>query len=420
MGAELEELAMAKEEAVVLKEAADVDQAVSVPAEVLSEDDDDGDLPIEMRSRGERFHAIRQSLPKVCGAFASKIWHERKRLRLKRRKELSALKAQQPEEKRDSFKPVRQEFSLELLCGNNQFDNILIEAGQILKEIQLQASLVKENSLFMSRKHQFSSSPSDGLKLVIKRTTTESPHGIFNLIQSTGGKMILRRAKKPQKKKRESFSAKVDPEETQTDSQLVMDERGDTSPLLSILKGISQYDKEEAEEKKAKTKSAKKVPSEKKFKPTKVTWGATPPPFEKKKKRKLKKEGTAIVPEEKVQLGGEGELAEGEAKSEVRVKRKYTKRSLTEGADVSKDEVPRTKRKYTKRIKVDGGEKSGLPEVPEGDVQPVEGNSQGVEVRKKRKYTKRKKPETDLEAGDVPVTPKKRGRPKLIKADSSV
>merc|ERR1712228_842778 len=101
-----------------------------------------------------------------------------------------------------------------------------------------------------SRKHQFSSSPSDGLKLVIKRTTTESPHGIFNLIQSTGGKMILRRAKKAQKKKRGGFSATVDPEETQTDSQLVMDERGDTSPLLSILKGISQYDKEEVEEKK--------------------------------------------------------------------------------------------------------------------------------------------------------------------------
>merc|ERR1712190_195901 len=128
--------------------------------------------------------------------------------------------------------------------------------------------------------------------------TTESPYGIFNLIQSTGGKMILRRAKKKPQKKRGSFSAKVDPEETQTDSQLVMD---DASPLLSILKGISQYDKEEVEEKKAKTKSAKKVPSEKKFKPTKVTWGATPPPFEKKKKRKLKKEGTAIVPEEKVQ-----------------------------------------------------------------------------------------------------------------------
>merc|ERR1712004_582043 len=131
--------------------------------------------------------------------------------------------------------------------------------------------------------------------------------------------MILRRAKKP-KKKRGSFSVKVDHEEKDKE-----DEREDTSPLLSILKGISQYDKEEAEEKKAKTKSAKKVPSEKKFNPTKVTWGATPPPFEKKKKRKLKKEGTAIVPEEKVQLGGEGELTVGEAKSEVRVKRKYTK-----------------------------------------------------------------------------------------------
>merc|ERR1719367_1272945 len=178
----------------------DTNEVHEVLAEETSEDEDDGDLPLEVRSKGERFHAIRRNLPKVAGAFASKIWHERKRLRLKRRKELSALKAQQPEEKRDSFKPVRQEFSLELLCGNNQFDNILIEAGQILKEIQLQATLVKENTLFMSPKYQFSSSASEGLRLAIKRTTIESPHGVFDLIQNKDNRLVLRRAK-PIKKK---------------------------------------------------------------------------------------------------------------------------------------------------------------------------------------------------------------------------
>merc|ERR1712037_718165 len=225
--AELEELAMTKEDPPVTKEAIEVPE---VQTDETSDDEDDGDLPLEVRSKGERFHAIRRNLPKVAGAFASKIWHERKRLRLKRSKELSLLREQQPEEKRSSFKPVRQEFSLELLCGNNQFDNILIEAGQILKEIQLQASLVKENTLFMSPKYQFSASAPEGLKFSIKRTTVESPpDGLFDLIQNKNNRLILRRAK-PIKN---LLQAKL---KLQDDAQPEIDESGATSPR-SILKG---------------------------------------------------------------------------------------------------------------------------------------------------------------------------------------
>ena len=39
-------------------------------------------------------------------------------------------------EKRPKFKPRRQDFTLELLCGNNLFDNIIIESGAVLKEVE--------------------------------------------------------------------------------------------------------------------------------------------------------------------------------------------------------------------------------------------------------------------------------------------
>ena len=425
--AELEELAMTKEDPTVTQE---VSKVIDIQAEETSEDEDDGDLPLEVRSKGERFHAIRRNLPKVAGAFASKIWHERKRLRLKRSKELSLLREQQPEEKRSSFKPVRQEFSLELLCGNNQFDNILIEACQILKEIQLQATLVKENALFMSPKYQFSSSAPKGLKLAIKRTTIESPDGMFDLIQNKDNRLVLRRSK-PSKNKGGckalalNLSQAEKKEHVQDDVQPEVDERGDASPR-SILKGISQYDKE-VEEKKEKVKPVKKLASAaKKFKPTKVTWGAAPPPHEKKKKKKLKKDADPIVPD----IGEKTEEKETvEAKPEVRVKRKYTKRTPTEGTGASQEEVPRTKRKYTKRAKVDEEEKSDFP--PMHPITPgstvalaVEGSTESSsvstisqpDVRVKRKYTKRKKPDTDSEGGDLPMMPKKRGRPKLVKS----
>merc|ERR1739838_482769 len=117
----------------------------------------------------------------------------------------------------------------------------------------------------MSPKYQFSSSAPRGLKFSIKRTTIESPDGMFDLIQNKDNRLVLRRSK-PSKNKgggKEHVEDGVLPE---------IDESGDASPR-SILKGISQYDKE-VEEKKEKVKPSKKLAAAaKKFKPTKVTWG---------------------------------------------------------------------------------------------------------------------------------------------------
>merc|ERR1712098_177989 len=51
-------------------------------------EEDDNDLPRESRTRGERFHDIRKRFAGIASSFASTIWHERKRLRLMRSKEL--------------------------------------------------------------------------------------------------------------------------------------------------------------------------------------------------------------------------------------------------------------------------------------------------------------------------------------------
>merc|ERR1719400_839074 len=245
----------------------------------------------------------------------------------------------------------------------------------------------------MKPKYQFSSSAPEGLKFSIKRTTVESPpDGLFDLIQNKNNRLILRRAKPI--KNLNLLQAKL-----KDDAQFEIDESGATSPR-SILKGISQYDRE-VEEKKEKVKLEKKMPVIKKFKPTKVTWGATPPPLEKKKKKNLKKDADPIVPV----VGEKTEPTDDkEAKPEVRVKRKYTKRNLAEGTGASQEDAPRTKRKYTKRAKADDNEKFDLPPTLPATpgAQPTEGSTESSslsstsqpDVRVKRKYTKRKKPDT--------------------------
>merc|ERR1711974_587253 len=96
----------------------------------------------------------------------------------------------------------------------------------------------------------------------IKRTTIESPDGMFDLIKNKDNRLVLRRAK-PTKNKGGgkalalNLSQAEKKEHVQDDVKPEIDERGDASPR-SILKGISQYDKE-VEEKKEKVKPAKKL-----------------------------------------------------------------------------------------------------------------------------------------------------------------
>jgi len=110
------------------------------------------DEPITKLSPKERFLGLGQTFSSLSKEYASKIWHERKRLRLKRRGELKDLQESLPQEKKAKFKPRRQDFSLELLCGNNLFDNIIIESSAVLKEVESALYLASKSSRFCQTK----------------------------------------------------------------------------------------------------------------------------------------------------------------------------------------------------------------------------------------------------------------------------
>ena len=343
-----------------------------------------------------------------------------------RSKELRSLQSQQPEEKKAKYKPLRQDFSLELLCGNNQFDNILIESNQVLTDLLTYITMAKETKLIMKSKNTyFITSSGNEMKFTLKKKTSEGRTGIFKSVLGSENKLLLKRVVQekatldepvalPQSPKR-SAEPKGEEEITETEEGL--------SPR-SILKGISQYDNA-TEVIKEKVKSPKKVTPVKKFKVSKVTWGTTPtPPKKKKKKLKLPE---SIIP------GIKDETA-------PRVKRKYTKRKNMEGTNStesselqapgnSNEEVPRVKRKYTKRNKVEVPDKPDALPIPSGPSNPKPSLPEDSEIlinkspgspptdtRVKRKYIKRKKPEDDTEGEENPKVAKKRGRPKVIKS----
>merc|ERR1719206_1002609 len=110
------------------------------------------DEPITKPSSRERFLNLGQNMCSVANTLASTIWHERKRLRLKRSGELRDLKEALPMETRPKFKPRRQDFTLELLCGNNLFDNIIIESGAVLKEVESVIYLASKSPKIVKQK----------------------------------------------------------------------------------------------------------------------------------------------------------------------------------------------------------------------------------------------------------------------------
>ena len=420
---ELAELAMNQS----IKDTIDEDLLEEFVEEEDDEEVDSDDLPEETRTHSERFHDIRQKFPKVASAIASKIWHERKHLRLKRSKELRALLSQQPEENRAKYKPHRQDFSLELLCGNNFFDNTIIEADKILRVISTQLDIVKENKIFMKPKIQYARSLVSGqeLKMIIHKRVIESPHGVFKATVGNDHKLVIKRVRPLRKILREKklrtavkqsmeFNDGTTKAEPNIETPTAMDQEVDVEELSprSILKETSQYDSI-LEGLKGKTKTPKKLTVVKKFKVSKVTWGATPPPHDKKKKRKKIVEMT--------------EPTDG-SDPVPRVKRKYTKRKNLGEAEKDQiaEEAPRVKRKYTKRKKVDDSD-----DALATPLDPVESTGQSgsapeptqpgdqSEIKVKRKYTKRKKPEDDSQENTEEKLPKKRGRPKMIKASQS-
>jgi len=262
------------------------------------------DEPITELSSTERFLNLGQNMSSVAKTLASTIWHERKRLRLKRSGELRDLKEVLPMEKRAKFKPRRHDFTLELLCGNNLFDNIIIESGAVLKEVESVLYLAsKTPKIVKQKKIQFKlNKSSKELGFTLRRI--KSPKYMARTV--TDNKLVFKRIASDElidenKLETDAFfdpdigilpiiSEKNPDENTDTSFNSECTDSDIISPrtLTSILKkGKSPYE-EKSLDLFGKTKNQKVIP-QRKFKVSKVTWG--PPPTKGKrtpKKAKLK------------------------------------------------------------------------------------------------------------------------------------
>ena len=118
----------------------------------------------------ERFANLGERIISCSKSFATAIWHERKRLRLSKRKELTAILEKVAPEKRAKYRPKRHDYSLALLCSTNLYNNILLESKRTLQELQDVHFLVTHCSRLVSQKTSlFTGTLSKrGLKLTLK------------------------------------------------------------------------------------------------------------------------------------------------------------------------------------------------------------------------------------------------------------
>lgn len=122
-------------------------------------------------SRSEKFYKIAGHFAEMLAPFASFIWHQRKRLRLKKSGELRVLREKCPIEKRAKFKAKRRDFSLEILCRNNLYDNIVRNSASIMNRMEELLSLCRCLRPFSNKRRdvRFVATSKSPLQLVLKR-----------------------------------------------------------------------------------------------------------------------------------------------------------------------------------------------------------------------------------------------------------
>ena len=164
----------------------------NVPTET-GQDETEEDVGYDFLSREERFENLGERIISCSKSFATAIWHERKRLRLRKRKELTAILEKVVPEKRAKYRPKRHDYSLALLCSTNLYNNILLESKRTLQELKDVHFLVTHCSKLVSQKTSlFTGNLSKrGLKLTLKRLQ----HHKFSSRAGENLKLILSKEK---------------------------------------------------------------------------------------------------------------------------------------------------------------------------------------------------------------------------------
>merc|ERR1711915_26671 len=321
------------------------------------------DEPITKLSPKERFLGLGQTFSSLSKEYASKIWHERKRLRLKRRGELKDLQESLPQEKKAKFKPRRQDFSLELLCGNNLFDNIIIESSAVLKEVESALYLASKSSRFVRQKKLKYKMVNSSNEMVLSIRRMKSPKYLAKVVSDT--KIVFYRkdlAKTNQQSDSNPItSSDIDIVEKKEESEehekandkMALDEKDEDSisprTLTSILKkGKSSFNSKGLDFF-GKTKSQKSTP-QRKFKVSKVTWGPVPSKAKKPPKKVKTKSPDA---EQKRANKENSETNTEEAKvPKKRGRKPKPKPSLNPSDKISKEVVGTEKKKRGRKPKI--------------------------------------------------------------------
>ena len=281
----------------------------------------------------EQFIRRGQSFIETSKMFATAIFHERKRLRIKKRKELTALKEKAPLEKKAKFRAKRHEFSLALLCSTNLYNNIFIEAEKTLQNMREVQFLVRNcSNLVPHSKKTFSITKSSDLKVNLKR---QRPIKFRSKLRD--GKLILTKAIPVGK------ASKVSSEKAQLPGKFETTLEEPTS-IASVF-SPSDF--------KGKGK-ARKIASPKKFKVNKVTWGQVPQPVEepkvpKKRGRKPKVKDTEDPEKPKAKRGRKPKVSPEDVQHEnqtpATTKRKGRPRKLANIDGTAKTEFAKDEKK---------------------------------------------------------------------------
>ena len=291
-----------------------------------SSDDDDDYLP----SR-ERFIRLGDRIISGSQGFACAIWHERKRLRLQKRKELQALMESISVEKRAKFKPKRYDFSLALLCSSNLYNNILVETEKTLQQLKETQYLIKHCSNLASRKQRlYSITSKKELKLSLKRLR----HHKYSSRKEDDLRIVLT--------KRKPIQTAEDDEDTITpdyeNNHLL--EEPDTNKIIGADTSQPENIDTKAFDFRLK-KNQRKTPPAKRMKVAKVTWGSVATPEENvvKKKRGRKPK---IKPEVEKPKGKRGRKPK--VTPTIEVKEENESSSCDHGKSDDTDNVTKAKR----------------------------------------------------------------------------
>ena len=105
--------------------------SVEPPLDAVGEES--GPEPHEKMSRVDRFILLGKAFSKTLPRFRSQIWHQRKKLRKRKSSEYRALLSNVSKEKQRTYKPKRYDYSLDILCRNNLYDNLVFNSNQMME-----------------------------------------------------------------------------------------------------------------------------------------------------------------------------------------------------------------------------------------------------------------------------------------------